>query len=74
MTTAATLFKRIEALERGPREQEFKAFFIEEDPEKELEEDPYETARAWEQAHPWGRAHVIVFELVGGREPTTEPD
>lgn len=65
MVTAAVLRRRLEALECGPGTQETKIFFIDGGSDQALTNTQWEAVRAWEQAHPWGRAHVILFEEVG---------
>lgn len=65
MVTAAYIRSKIEALERGPGAQETKIFFIEEGKDQALTKTQWEAVKSWEQAHPWGRAHVIVWEEVG---------
>lgn len=65
MVTAGDLRRRLEALECGPRLKETKIFFIDEGSDQALTKAQWEAVNAWEQAHPWGHAHVIVFEEVG---------
>jgi hypothetical protein len=67
MVTVATLRNRLEALKQGPDMQEFKIFFVDGGSDKALTEAQWETVRTWEKTHPWGRAHVIIFEEVEGR-------
>lgn len=67
MATAAHLRRRLEALECGPEAQETKIFFIDGGSDEALIRAQWENVRAWEKAHPWGRAHIIVFEEVGAK-------
>lgn len=65
MLTAAELRRRLEVLEYVPGSQERKIFFIDEGSDQALTKAQWEAVKAWEQARPWGQAHVIVFEEVG---------
>lgn len=67
MVTAATLRKKLEKLEQGPDVQEMKIFFVDKGSDEALTEAQWEAVRVWEKAHPWRRAHIIVFEEVGSR-------
>lgn len=64
MVTAADCRRRLEALERGPGAQETKIFCIDVGENEALTAAQWEAVRAWEQVHPWGRAHVIVCEEI----------
>lgn len=64
MVTAADLRRRLGALECGPVAQETKIFFIDEGSDQALTKAQWEAVKTWEQDHPWGRAHVLVFEEV----------
>jgi hypothetical protein len=64
MVTAADCRRRLEGLERGPSAQETKIFFIDGGEDEALTASQWKAVRAWEKAHPWGRAHVIICEYV----------
>ncbi|KKG31040.1 hypothetical protein DU38_05210 [Methanosarcina mazei] len=67
MVAAAVIRNRLEALEQGPGVQETKIFFIDGGSDHALTESQWEAVKNWEQSHPWGQAHVIVFEEVGSK-------
>lgn len=64
MVTAADLRRRLEALECGPGAPETKIFFIDGGSDEALTASQWKAVKTWEQAHPWGQAHVIVCEEV----------
>jgi len=64
MVTAAYLRRRIDFLMCGPMAQETKIFFIDGGEDEALTASQWKAVRAWEKAHPWGRAHVIICEYV----------
>lgn len=63
MVTTADLRRRLEALESGPRTKGTKIFFID-GSDQDLTKAQWEAVKAWKTAHPWGQAHVIIFEEV----------
>lgn len=65
MLTAVELRRRLEALERGPRTQDTKIFFIEEGEDPALTEAQWGAVTKWQDLHPFSQAHVIVCEEVG---------
>jgi len=65
VVTAEDLRRGLEALECGPRSKETKIFFIDGGSNQDLTKAQWEAVKAWQQAHPWGQAHVIVCEEVG---------
>lgn len=64
MVTVAVLRNRLEVLEQGPKVQEKKIFFIDVGSDEALTKSQWEAVNHWEQSHPWGQAHVIVFEEI----------
>lgn len=70
MVTAAELRRRLESLERSPRAQETKIFFVEEGEDPAITQAQWAAVKAWQRVHPWGQAHVIVCEEVTAHYPT----
>lgn len=64
MVTVAVIRNRLEALENGPGVQETKIFFIDVGSDETLTKAQWEAVKNWEQSHPWGQAHIIVFEEI----------
>lgn len=64
IATSTELRRRIAVLYRGPSAQETKIFFIDGGEDEALTASQWKAVRAWEKAHPWGRAHVIICEYV----------
>lgn len=63
------LRRRLKTLESGPRTKETKIFFIDEGSDQDLTKFQWEAVKAWEMAHPWGQAHVIVCHEVTAHYP-----
>jgi hypothetical protein len=72
MITAAYIRSKIEAFECGPGAQETKIFFIEDGEDQALTKAQREAVKSWEQAHPWGQAHIIIFKEVTAHYSDTD--